>query len=180
MVLIACVCVATIAFVILVIAIVLSLHSALRKLDQMVSGVDKLQQQTSGLVDELRALITSAEQTVQSVQGQLVYTTSLCKSAGEFGDTVLQTAAALGKISSTLTESAVQHVENAAGRSKRMIGEALDLAEIGMTVWQWWQSKRHEAVRAPVSCERDEGHDKHERRENECQIDQTKKQEGFC
>ncbi|XEC93257.1 DUF948 domain-containing protein [Paenibacillus tarimensis] len=165
-IMIVCVCVATLAFVGLVIAVILSLRSAVRRLDHVQAVTSELQRESTQLIGELRTVLGSADMTVQSVRQQLSHTEKLFKSAGELGAALEQTANTVQRVSAALSESAVHQVEQAGRKYRRQIGEALEWVEMGYTAWQWVQSKRQSAANNVESTGRDEGHDKDERRES--------------
>ncbi|MBW7462332.1 hypothetical protein K0U00_50600, partial [Paenibacillus sepulcri] len=61
-------------------------------------------------------------------------------------------------LSGALSQTTERYVENAGGKYQRHIAGALDLAEVGYSAWQFWQTKRKDNKDSSACTEYGEGH----------------------
>ncbi|MBJ6359811.1 hypothetical protein ACFOQM_00540 [Paenibacillus sp. GCM10012307] len=157
MILIICASIATAAFIVLVIAMIFSMRSIVRDVKGIAHQTKLLQQQTAGLLGELRRVLTEAEQAVAGTGKQMK---GFLHSASLLGESFTRTAGAVNELSSAVTRTATARVKQTANKYGPHIEEALNWAEAGLTAWHWWQKKCSAASKSSALSGQDEGHDK--------------------
>lgn len=134
------------AFVVLVIAVIIAIRSALIRLGRMQNLAEAIQQDLHKLSLEMSGILQPAEETVRTVNHQLQSVSWLFKAARQVGDTLEQTTSAIENAAAVLSQAARRHAERAS--EERQVDEAMQWAELGMTAWQLWQSRRGSAAGA--------------------------------
>ena len=150
--------VCTAAFVMLIIAILLWLRAADRKLERLVHTAERAELQAQTAAAQVSDFVQTAAAMMQTVQGQLEGVSKLMDATKRMGQSAEQVSGTVSRLSDALAQTADRHIAKAGGKYKHQIADALDWAEVGYTAWHYWQTKRKE--NSPSVCSKhDVGHD---------------------
>jgi len=127
-------------FVVLVVGLLIGLRVFLRRLEQTQASIDAVKADIHKLTDETSAVLKPLEDTIRGIQRGVDAAEGLVQAVRHVGGTVVRTTSAVERVTTALSSSAVQHAERIA-RSKQL-DEAAQWAELGLTAWQLWQSRR--------------------------------------
>lgn len=130
------------AFGVLVVFAVLALRSSVRLMRETKEGMEQMRQQLNGLSEESLGLIRTTSQTVELVRGHLKTAESLFDSVGKIGETVQYVTSSVTKVSTEMSDRAVEQLRQATVQQEKRFGEILEWAEFGFTIWQKWQMTR--------------------------------------
>ncbi|WP_308634826.1 DUF948 domain-containing protein [Paenibacillus silvisoli] len=132
------------AFIALVVGILLWLRSADRKLARLVQTAGEMEKHTQLAADQVRGLMEPAAATVRTVQHQMEGLSRLAEATKRIGDSANRLSFTVNRLSEELNDTVEKHAAKSGPKVKHGIAEALDWAEVGYAVWQFWQTKRKE------------------------------------
>nr|WP_232242937.1 DUF948 domain-containing protein [Paenibacillus sp. GSMTC-2017] len=128
------------AFILLVAGVLFAIRSLLIRLSRVQSSAEAIQADMHLLSTEIESVLQTTHEAVRALQRGLESTEGLVQAVRQVGGTIQHTTSAVERVTSTLSASAVKHVEGIA--EKRHIAEAVQWAELGLTAWQLWQARR--------------------------------------
>lgn len=128
------------AFVVLAAGLLIGLRVLLKRLEQAQVSVQAVQADLHKLTAEISAVMQPLEDSVRSVHRGLEAAEGLVQAVRQVGGTVERTTSAVERVTTALSSSAVKHAERIS-RGKQL-DEAAQWAELGLTAWQLWQSRR--------------------------------------
>lgn len=128
---------AAMSFVVLVAGILYAIRIGLKRLERMQASAEALQEELQQLSAQASSLLVPAEETIKTLKEGVQSAEGLFKAVKGAGHTIHQSTSALERVTSTLSDSAVRHAEQLAG--KRQLDEAVQWAELGLTAWHLWQ-----------------------------------------
>jgi uncharacterized protein YoxC len=114
-----------------------------RKLGALLASVQAAQRDCAAATQSAAEAAGEASRALRTVNSYLAAASGLFEAAERVGGAAGEAAQAAQRLTAAVTDSAQRHVRGAGGKYKRQMAEALDWAEIGYTVWQFWQSKRN-------------------------------------
>ncbi|WP_165822378.1 DUF948 domain-containing protein [Paenibacillus montanisoli] len=132
------------AFVVLVGGILLWLRSTDRKLAKLLQTAEAMERHAKQTADQVCELLVPATATVRTVQKQMEGLSKLAEATKRIGDAANQLSITVNRLSEELNDTVERHAAKSGPKVKHGITEALDWAEVGYAVWQFWQSKRKE------------------------------------
>ncbi|WP_238190973.1 DUF948 domain-containing protein [Paenibacillus sp. L3-i20] len=128
------------AFVLLVTGGLLAIRSLLLRLAEVQKSAVAIQRDMHQLSAEIGAVLQTTHEAVRTVQRGLDSTDGLVQAVRQVGGTIEHTTSAVERVTSTLSGAAVKHAERIA--QNRQVDEAVQWAELGLTAWQLWQTRR--------------------------------------
>jgi|GEM_PF-602432 uncharacterized protein YoxC len=137
--------IAAAAFVVLTIALLVALRGFMKRLNRFEQAIRNIEAEAAPLLKELRGLAAEASQVTRRTDRQLERIDRLLDAARQWEGAVRRSASTVSRIADAVDRAAAAHVEQAIISHQARIGETLGWAELGWSVWKWWQSKRDEA-----------------------------------
>ncbi|MBW7476153.1 hypothetical protein K0T92_15525 [Paenibacillus oenotherae] len=145
-------------FILLVAGILIWLRAADRKLALLLEAAQSMERSVGTTAAQVCEFVQPATESARIVQRQLDQTARIFDAARRVGDAAADASDTLCRMTELLNETASRHVEQAGGKYRHRIADAMDWAEVGLAAWQFWQSKRRDSHSS--ACSRhDEGHD---------------------
>lgn len=132
--------VAAAAFIMLAAGILIGLRVFILRLKRAQASIEAVQADIHKLSTDVASVLQPLEETIRSVQKGLDAAEGLVQAVRHVSGTVERTTSAVERATTALSASAVKHAERLA-RSKQL-DEAAQWAELGLTAWQLWQSRR--------------------------------------
>jgi uncharacterized protein YoxC len=137
--------VAAASFVVLTIALLAALRDFRRRIVRFEQAVRSIEAEAVPFMRELRELAAEASQVARRAGRSVERLDRLLEAAQRWEDAVRRSASTACRIADAVDSAAAAHVERAIRSGRARIAETLDWAELGWSVWKWWQSKRAEA-----------------------------------
>lgn len=132
--------IAAAAFVALVTGLLIGLRIMLLRLKQAQASVEAMQADLHKLATEIGAVLQPVEKTAKGVQRSLEAAGGFVQAVRQAGGTIERTSSAVERVAESLSTSAVKHAERIA--ASRQLDEAAQWAELGLTAWHLWQSRK--------------------------------------
>lgn len=136
--------VAAASLVVLAIALVVAVHGFLKRLSCFEQTIRNIEAEAVPLLREIRGLAAEASLVARRTGRQVERLDRLLEAARQWEGAVRRSASTISRIAETVDRAASDHVERAIRGGRARIGETLDWAEFGWSVWKWWQAKRAE------------------------------------
>jgi uncharacterized protein YoxC len=137
--------VAAASLVVLSIAMLVAVRGFMKRLGRFEQTIRSIEAEAVPLMREIRGLAAEASQVARRTGRQVERLDRLLEAARQWEGAVRRSASTVSRIAETVDRAAADHVERAIRSGRARIGETLDWAEFGWSVWKWWQAKRAEA-----------------------------------
>jgi Uncharacterized protein containing a divergent version of the methyl-accepting chemotaxis-like domain len=134
--------VAAASFVVLTIALLAALRGFMKRLSRFEQSIRSIEAEAVPLLREIRGLAAEAAQIARRTGRQVERLDRLLDAAQQWEGAVRRSASTVSRITEAVDRAASAHVEQAIRTGRARIGETLDWAEFGWSVWKWWQTKR--------------------------------------
>lgn len=128
------------AFIVLTAGLLIGLRVFILRLERAQASIEAVQADIHRLSTEVTSVLQPLEETIRGVQRGLDAAEGLVQAVRHVSGTVERTTSAVERATTALSASAVKHAERFA-RSKQL-DDAAQWAELGLTAWQLWQSRR--------------------------------------
>lgn len=138
--------VAAASFVVLTIALLAVLRGVMKRLSRFEQSIRNIEAEAVPLMREIRGLAAEASQVARRTGRQVERLDRLLDAARQWEGAVRRSASTVSRITEAVDRAAAAHVEQAIRTGRARIGETLDWAELGWSVWKWWQTKRADAA----------------------------------
>ncbi|REK59464.1 MAG: hypothetical protein C6W55_01290 [Thermobacillus sp.] len=134
------------SFVVLTIALLAALRGLMKRLNRFEQTIRSIEAESVPLLREIRGLAAEAGQVMRRTGRQVERLDRLLDAAQQWEGAVRRSASTVSRITEAVDRAASAHVEQAIVSGRARIGETLDWAELGWSVWKWWQTKRAAAA----------------------------------
>jgi|HigsolmetaAR203D_1030402.scaffolds.fasta_scaffold01257_3 uncharacterized protein YoxC len=137
--------VAAAAFAALAIALIIALRGFMKRLSRFEQTIRGIEAEAVPLLKEMRGLAADAGRVVRRAERQAERLDRLMDAAAQWEGAVRRSASTVNRITEAVDRAAAEHVERAIVNRQERIGETLGWAELGWSLWKWWQAKRNES-----------------------------------
>jgi len=137
--------VAAASLVVLTIALLAVLRDVRKRISRFEQAVRSIEAEAVPLLREIRGLAAEAERLARQAERPVERLDRMLEAAQRWEEAVRRSASTVSRIADAVDSAAAVHVERAILNSRARIAETLDWAELGWSVWKWWQAKRAEA-----------------------------------
>lgn len=135
-----CIWIATGAFVILVIAIIVTMRMLIIQLNTIAATATDMKQDISRLSLEFRVLIQSTDETVKIISDSVQSVQGIVHATRQISASLEQTATMVENVTSKLSSRASHFIEQE--KVDRQIDDAMQWADLAFSAWQLWQGGR--------------------------------------